>query len=102
MIMDAWMICMSLKHDFRDVTKIDPFSFDSPKYGAFGWMKVEISSMELEEPILSFLNEPRVLEGGAGGFKYPLPRTGSWRNLGADYPPPTRGGLSALGGNLPQ
>ena len=21
MIMDAWMICMSLKHDFRDITK---------------------------------------------------------------------------------
>ena len=39
---------------------------------------------------------------GDGWIKYPLPRSGRCTTLGADYPPPTWGGLSAPRKTPPQ
>src|SRR4051812_48650483 len=39
---------------------------------------------------------------GEGWLKYPLPRSGRCSILGADYPPPTWGGLSGVAGKSGQ
>jgi len=65
-----------------------------------GWgLWVDLGGALLYESFRSdlffFEMNPEFWQEGEGWLKYPLPRSGRCTTLGADYPPPTWGGLSA-------
>ena len=65
-----------------------------------GWgLWVDLGGALLDEAFRSdlvfFEMNQEFWQEGEGWLKYPLPRSGRCTTLGADYPPPTWGGLSA-------
>ena len=65
-----------------------------------GWgLWVDLGGALLDEAFRSdlvfFEMNQEFWQEGDGWLKYPLPRSGRCTTLGADYPPPTWGGLSA-------
>src|SRR3954462_3344426 len=72
-----------------------------------GWgLWVDLGGALLDEAFRSdlvfFEMNQEFWQEGDGWLKYPLPRSGHCTTLGADYPPPTWGGLSAPGKTPPQ
>src|SRR5215216_4052460 len=72
-----------------------------------GWgLWVDLGGALLDEAFRSdlvfFEMNQEFWQEGEGWLKYPLPRSGRCTTLGADYPPPTWGGLSAPWKSPPQ